>query len=181
MLNVVSEAGLYSLILRSRKPEAKVFKRWITHEVIPSIRKHGAYMTKSVLEQVMESPETVLMMAQRMLDEHRKNEELAKKLAVAQPKADYFDRFIDSGGCTNIRATAKELEIPERVFVSFLLDKRYLYRAPSGGLVPYAKSASDGLFVVKDFVARNGHQGVHTLVTTKDKELFYSLLGQMYC
>ena len=69
---IVNEPGLYTLVLGSRKPEAKAFKRWITHEIIPAIRKHGAYMTKSVLEQVLENPELVLLMAQRMLEEQRK-------------------------------------------------------------------------------------------------------------
>ena len=55
-VNAVNEPGLYTLILGSRKPEAKVFKRWITHEVIPAIRKYGGYMTKSLLEQVLENP-----------------------------------------------------------------------------------------------------------------------------
>ena len=68
---IINEPGLYSLVITSRKPEAKAFKRWITHEVIPAIRKHGAYMTKSVLEQVLENPELVLLMAQRMLEEER--------------------------------------------------------------------------------------------------------------
>lgn len=61
------------------------------------------------------------------------------------------------------------------------VDSSYWRWSCSGGLVPYAKSASDGLFVVKDFVAHDGHQGVHTLITAKGKDLFYSLLSQMCC
>ena len=86
---IINEPGLYSLVITSRKPEAKAFKRWITHEVIPAIRKHGAYMTKSVLEQVLENPELVLLMAQRMLEEQRKNELLQQELRLAKPKADF--------------------------------------------------------------------------------------------
>ena len=91
---IVNEPGLYTLVLGSRKPEAKAFKRWITHEVIPAIRKHGAYMTKSVLEQVLENPELVLLMAQRMLEEQRKNELLQQELRLTKPKADFYDAFI---------------------------------------------------------------------------------------
>ena len=91
---IINEPGLYSLVITSRKPEAKAFKRWITHEVIPAIRKHGAYMTKSVLEQVLENPELVLLMAQRMLEEQRKNELLQQELRLAKPKADFYDAFI---------------------------------------------------------------------------------------
>lgn len=83
---IINEPGLYSLVITSRKPEAKAFKRWITHEVIPAIRKHGAYMTKSVLEQVLENPELVLLMAQRMLEEQRKNELLQQELRLAKPR-----------------------------------------------------------------------------------------------
>lgn len=176
---IINEPGLYSLVLSSRKPEAKAFKRWITHEVIPAIRKHGAYMTKSVLEQVLENPELVLLMAQRMLEEQRKNELLQQELRLAKPKADFYDAFIHPECCTNLRATAKELKVPEKMFTSFLIRKRYLYRAPSGTLLPYAKPASDGLFFVKDYIAVNGHQGVYTLVTPKGKSLFLTMLGEI--
>ena len=178
-VNAVNEPGLYTLILGSRKPEAKAFKRWITHEVIPAIRKHGAYMTKSVLEQVLENPELVLLMAQRMLEEQRKNELLQQELRLAKPKADFYDAFIHPECCTNLRATAKELKVPEKMFTAFLIRKRYLYRAPSGTLLPYAKPASDGLFFVKDYIAVNGHQGVYTLVTPKGKSLFLTMLGEI--
>src|SRR5690625_2230511 len=61
--NVVNEFGLYNLVLGSRKPEAKQFKRWITHEVIPSIRKHGAYMTPETIEQALLNPDTIIKLA----------------------------------------------------------------------------------------------------------------------
>ena len=176
---IINEPGLYSVILRSRKPEAKAFKRWITHEVIPVIRKHGGYMTKSLLEQVLENPNLIYEFARRMLAEQQKNERLKQELDRAKPKADYYDAFIHPESCTNIRATAKELKVPEKMFTAFLIRKRYLYRAPSGGLMPYAKAADDGLFFVKDYIAVNGHQGVYTLVTPKGKALFLSMLGEI--
>ena len=66
---IINESGLYALILTSRKEEAKQFKRWITHEVIPSIRKHGLYMTNSMLEQVSKNPELITAMAKQLLEE----------------------------------------------------------------------------------------------------------------
>lgn len=176
---IINEPGLYSVILCSRKPEAKAFKRWITHEVIPAIRKYGGYMTKSLLEQVLENPNLIYEFARRMLAEQQKNERLKQELDRAKPKADYYDVFIHPESCTNIRATAKELKVPEKMFTAFLIRKRYLYRAPSGGLMPYAKAADDGLFFVKDYIAVNGHQGVYTLVTPKGKALFLSMLGEI--
>ena len=176
---IINAPGLYSVILCSRKPEAKAFKRWITHEVIPAIRKYGGYMTKSLLEQVLENPNLIYEFARRMLAEQQKNERLKQELDRAKPKADYYDAFIHPESCTNIRATAKELKVPEKMFTAFLIRKRYLYRAPSGGLMPYAKAADDGLFFVKDYIAVNGHQGVYTLVTPKGKALFLSMLGEI--
>lgn len=176
---IINEPGLYSLVITSRKPEAKAFKRWITHEVIPAIRKYGGYMTKSLLEQVLENPNLIYEFARRMLEEQQKNERLRQELDRAKPKADYYDAFIHPESCTNIRATAKELKVPEKMFTAFLVRKRYLYRAPSGGLMPYAKAADDGLFFVKDYIAVNGHQGVYTLVTPKGKALFLSMLGEI--
>ena len=178
-MTIINEPGLYSLVLSSRKPEAKAFKRWITHEVIPAIRKYGGYMTKSLLEQVLENPNLIYEFARRMLEEQQKNERLRQELDRAKPKADYYDAFIHPESCTNIRATAKELKVPEKMFTAFLIRKRYLYRAPSGGLMPYAKAADDGLFFVKDYIAVNGHQGVYTLVTPKGKALFLSMLGEI--
>lgn len=176
---IINEPGLYSVILCSRKPEAKAFKRWITHEVIPAIRKYGGYMTKSLLEQVLENPNLIYEFARRMLAEQQKNERLKQELDRAKPKADYYDAFIHPESCTNIRATAKELKVPEKMFTAFLIRKRYLYRAPSGSLMPYAKAADVGLFFVKDYIAVNGHQGVYTLVTPKGKALFLSMLGEI--
>ena len=176
---IVNEPGLYTLVLGSRKPEAKAFKRWITHEVIPAIRKYGGYMTKSLLEQVLENPNLIYEFARRMLAEQQKNERLRQELDRAKAKADYYDAFIHPESCTNIRATAKELKVPEKMFTAFLIRKRYLYRAPSGSLMPYAKAADDGLFFVKDYIAVNGHQGVYTLVTPKGKALFLSMLGEI--
>lgn len=178
-MTIINEPGLYSLVLSSRKPEAKAFRRWITHEVIPTIRKYGGYMTKSLLEQVLENPNLIYEFARRMLAEQQKNERLRQELERTKPKADYYDAFIHPESCTNIRATAKELKVPEKMFTAFLIRKRYLYRAPSGSLMPYAKAADDGLFFVKDYIAVNGHQGVYTLVTPKGKALFLSMLGEI--
>ncbi|MCR8997935.1 BRO family protein, partial [Brevibacillus laterosporus] len=66
---IISESALYSLILRSWKPEAKVFKRWITHEVIPSIRKHGAFMTAGTLEKALTSPDFLIQLATKLKEE----------------------------------------------------------------------------------------------------------------
>lgn len=69
---IINESGLYSLVLSSKLPTAKKFKRWVTNEVIPSIRKHGAYMTPETLEKVLLSPDTLMQLAQNLKDEQEK-------------------------------------------------------------------------------------------------------------
>lgn len=176
---IVNEPGLYTLVLGSRKPEAKAFKRWITHEVIPAIRKHGVYITDEKLKLFAEHPELLDALMKSLYAAHAENLRHRAERQTLLPKADYYDAFMDADGCTNLRTTAKELNVPEKMFTAFLIRKRYLYRAPSGTLLPYAKPASDGLFFVKDYIAVNGHQGVYTLVTPKGKSLFLTMLGEI--
>ena len=176
---IINEPGLYSLVITSRKPEAKAFKRWITHEVIPAIRKHGVYITDEKLKLFAEHPELLDALMKSLYAAHAENLRHRAERQTLLPKADYYDAFMDAECCTNLRATAKELKVPEKMFTAFLIRKRYLYRAPSGTLLPYAKPASDGLFFVKDYIAVNGHQGVYTLVTPKGKSLFLTMLGEI--
>lgn len=168
-VTIVNEPGLYSLIMGSRKPEARAFKHWITHEVIPSIRKHGAYMTDSLMDQVMQNPQMIYKMAEKLLTEHNRAEWLNKELQAAKPKAAYFDAFVHPGDCTNIRNTASELGIPQKEFVTWLLKKKVLYRDFNGQLLPYSTYLHRGCFIVRDFV-QNGHQGVQTLFTPRGKD-----------
>ena len=170
MLNVISEAGLYSLILKSRKPEAKAFKRWITHDVIPMIRKTGGYMTDSLLERIQKEPAVIVEFAQALILEKNRVKALECELNTAKPKADYYDAFINPDDCTNIRTTAKELKIPERKFVQFLLREKYLFRSPSGQLLPYNKDSNAGLFIVRDFVTYC-YTGSQTYFTPKGKDV----------
>ena len=169
-MTVVNEPGLYTLILSSRKPEAKAFKRWITHEVIPTIRKTGGYMTDSLLERIQKEPAVIIELAQTLLKETNRANALEAELGIARPKADYFDAFVNPDDCTNIRTTAKELKIPERKFVKFLLNEGYLFRAPSGQLLPYNKKSNEGLFIVRDFVTFR-YTGSQTYFTPKGKNV----------
>ncbi len=174
MLNIVNEPGLYTLILKSRKPEAQAFRRWIVHEVIPSIRKNGGYITDSLLQQMKESPEILYQFAESLLKERDENARLQDEITDMKPKVEFFDTFVLTETCTNIRNTAKELRIPEKRFIKFLLESGFLYRSPSGELLPYSNPKNDELFRVKDFM-RNGYVGVYTLITPIGKNYIRQL------
>ena len=181
--NFVGETGLYSLVLGSRKPEAKAFKRWITHEVIPSIRKHGAYMTPETLEAAILNPDTIIKIATALKEEKDKNKaleaansELTVRTAIMAPKADYFDELVDRNLLTNFRETAKQISVKEREFVNFLLDRKYIYRDKRGKLMPYANK-NDGLFEIKEcFNEKTEWSGTQTLITPKGRETFRLLM-----
>ena len=155
-------------------PRRSGFERWVFDEVLPSIRQHGAYLTRDKLWEVATSPEALLKLCSDLLAEREKNAALQADNARLQGKAVYYDLFIDLRHSTNLRTTAKELDVPERRFVRFLLERRYVYRTPSGCVLPYAKGSNEGLFCVKDF-CRNGHTGSYTLVTPKGKLHFAEL------
>ena len=171
-MSIISESGLYSLILGSRKPEARAFKRWITHEVIPSIRKHGAYMTDSLLDALEAHPEAVPEYLNRLRSENARNRELTRCLRLALPKAEYYDAFVDPADCTNIRTTAKELGVPEKQFTRYLEEKKYLFRDKNRKLFPRAVKKSAGLFLVRDFYTERGKMGHYTLITPAGKRHF---------
>ncbi len=171
-MSIISESGLYSLILGSRKPEARAFKRWITHEVIPSIRKHGAYMTDSLLDALEAHPEAVPEYLNRLRGENARNRELTRRLRLALPKAEYYDAFVDPADCTNIRTTAKELGVPEKQFTRYLEEKKYLFRDKNRKLFPRAVKKSAGLFLVRDFYTERGKLGHYTLITPAGKRHF---------
>ena len=179
-LTFIPEGDVYRLIVHSRLPGAERFEKWVFDEVLPMIRKTGGYMTASLLEQAAEKPEILLAFADQLLAEHEKNRQLSGEVERLRPKADFYDAFVHEENCTNIRATAKELQIGERAFCRFLMDAGFLYRCPAGYLLPYAKPSNNGLFRVKDFW-KYGHFGQQTLITPQGKNVIRLLLddGQM--
>lgn len=172
----VTESGVYAVILRSDKPNAKKFRKWVTGEVLPSIRKNGGY----IANQENLTPEQIvanaLVVAQNIITQKD------KQIEEMTPKANYFDALVDKKLNTNIRDTAKELGVGEKAFVSFLIGKGYVFRqGKHKQLRPYAKYAEsgNGLFVLKDkHNEQNGWTGQQMYVTPKGKETFRLLLEE---
>ena len=177
--SIINESGLYNVILRSDKPEAKPFRKWVTSEVLPSIRKHGAYMTPETLQAAILNPDTMIQLCQQLKAEQDKNAALTAQNSqltvdkqIMQPKADYFDDLVDKNLLTNFRETAKELGIKPKAFVDWLLSKKYIYRDQKGKLMPY-EGKNNGLFEVKEcFNEKTQWGGVQTLITPKGRETF---------
>lgn len=179
-LTLINESGLYSLILKSKLPQAKQFKRWVTNEVLPSIRKHGLYAT----DELLDNPDFLIEAITKLKEEREKNLKLQainSKLEVEneimQPKAEYFDELVSRNLLTNFRDTAKMLQVKENVFIKFLLNKKYIYRDKKGKLVPYAYK-NTGLFEVKETLNHKTEwKGTQTSITPLGREHFRVLVA----
>ena len=181
--NFINEANFYKLVFQSRKPEAEKFADWVTSEVLPSIRKHGAYMTDQVAYNITHNKQALadlLLMAGNQLKEKEaviKNLEAEKAVlsvenTIMKPKADYFDELVDRNLLTSFRETVKQLKIKERKFIDFLMEKKYIYRDKKGKLQPTANK-NDGLFEVKETLnEKTQWSGTQTLITPKGRETF---------
>lgn len=175
--NFIPESDLYRLVFSSKLPTAEKFTDWVTSEVLPSIRKHGAYMTPETLEAAILSPDYLLKVVIALKDETDKrkaleavNSRLTVQNQIMQPKADYFDELVDRNTLTNFRETAKELGVPPKRLVQFLIDRKYLYRDKRGKLLPF-ENKNNGLFEVKEtFNEKTQWSGTQTLVTPKGRE-----------
>lgn len=175
---LINESGLYSLILSSKLESAKRFKHWVTGEVLPFIRRHGAYMTDALLEQAGNA-DVAAKVVRALSEERNLNRKLACQLKQAEaqltealPKAAYFDALVDCPDCTGTRLTAKKLGVPQSMFTAYLVRKKYAYYDAKGIMHPYALPYRNGLFVVREYIAPNGHRGTQMLVTPRGKQVF---------
>ena len=175
----IPENIFYRLAMKANNETAEKFQAKVADEVIPSIRKHGAYMTEDTLDRMINSPEFGIKLLTALKEEKDKrkalevaNSELTVQNAIMAPKADYFDDLVDRHLLTSFRDTAKELGIPPKAFVGWLLEKKYLYRDQKHKLVPY-ENKNNGLFEVRESKNdKTGWAGTQTLVTPKGRETF---------
>lgn len=170
--NVINEYGLYSLVLGSRKPEAKEFKRWITHDVIPAIRKHGGYLTANTIEEVLSNPDTLIRLATDLKREH---EERAKAEALIQsqkPKVLFADAVSTSKQSCLIGELAKVLkqngvEIGQNRLFEVLRREGYLGRMGERYNLPTQRSMELGLMEIKKSTINQPDGSIRVTTTTK--------------
>jgi len=175
----IPEGDIYRLVIKSELPGAEKFESWIFDEVLPSIRKHGGYIANQENMTPEELMAKALMVAQKTLAERdARISALTVENQIMAPKAAYFDDLVDRNLLTGLRETAKELNVPPKQFVSFLLDGKYLYRDKKKKLMPYQRHVDEGLFVLKEcFNDKTQWGGTQTMVTPKGRETFRLLMA----
>ena len=107
--NIITEAGMYSLVMASKKPEAKTFKRWVTHEVLPSIRSHGMYATPQTVERMLADPDTMIATLKALKAERQRSQALMEDNARLLPKATMYDVAMEAEGTMSITEAARQL------------------------------------------------------------------------
>ncbi|MGG3706994.1 BRO family protein [Heyndrickxia coagulans] len=175
-MTIINEPGLYSVILKSRKPEAKEFKRWITHEVIPSIRKHGAYMTPETLEKTISDPDFLIGLLTNLKEEKAKRvkAEQERNRVIEQQRADLpytsFGKVVsNSTGAVSIGAFAKMLydkhgiNIGRNKLFEWLRSHGYLISGGREHNNPKQIYLEQGLFVVKPTIVSRTEGDVEKL------------------
>ncbi|WEA57283.1 phage antirepressor [Pediococcus pentosaceus] len=104
----INESGMYSLVLSSKLPNAKKFKRWVTNEVLPSIRKHGAYMTDEKIEEALLNPDTIISLATQLKNEREGRLIAEQQVKEFQPKVSYYDKVLSNDALMTISLIAKD-------------------------------------------------------------------------
>lgn len=178
-MSIINEAGLYSLVLGSRKPEAKAFKRWITHEVIPTIRKHGAYMTEQTIAKALESPDFLIELAMKLKTEQEErkrleaeNAEQAKELDEAKPKVIFADGVCASKTSILIGDLAKLIrqngvEVGQKRLFAWLRENGHLMKSGESYNMPTQRSMEAKWFEIKESSVLNPDGSIRVTKTPK--------------
>jgi prophage antirepressor-like protein len=143
---IINESGLYNVILRSDKPQAKQFKKWITAEVLPTIRKHGAYMTADTIEKTLTDPDYLIRLATTLKEERDKRIAAERQIEADKPKVEFFDQVADSKDAVDLGTAARVLNMGigrNRLF-EILRDNKILMENNQ----PYQKYIDAGYFRV---------------------------------
>lgn len=185
--NIVSEYGLYNLILASRKKEAKRFKRWITHEVIPTIRKHGAYMSSEVIEKTLSDPDYLIRLATNLKEEKAKRALAEAQIERDKPKVLFADTVSSSNKSCLVGELAKLIsqeairrgEINKKIgqnnLFAWMRSSGYLCKSGERKNQPLQQYVEQGLFELKKgtYVDANGVNVLTTTTKVTGKGIIY--------
>lgn len=125
---IINESGLYSLVLSSKLPDAKKFKHWVTSEVLPTIRKHGAYMTPEKIEEAILNPDTIIQLATQLKQEREGRLIAEQRVNELTPKADYCDKVLADKSLVTITQIAKDYGMSGRALNAILHDLGVIYK-----------------------------------------------------
>lgn len=186
-LTFINESGVYALVFGSKLESAKRFKKWVTSEVLPSIRKHGAYMTENTIEKALTSPDFLIQLATKLKEEQEARHALELVVEESKPKVLFADAVTSSPTSVLVGNLAKVLRqnginIGSRRLFAWLRENGYLIKRMSDRNMPTQRSMEAGLFEIKETVTNNC---IHRtpMVTGKGQLYFVNkfLKDKVYC
>lgn len=187
---LINESGVYSLILSSKMPKAREFKRWVTSEILPSIRKHGAYMTDETLKKALTSPDFLIQLATELKQEQEKRKELESKIEQDRPKVIFADAVEASHTSILIGELAKILrqngyDIGQNRLFAKLRNDGYLCKSGTSYNMPTQRSMDMGLFEIKETTVAvpNGSKVTKTTKVTGRGQIYFinKFTGGLVC
>ena len=172
LLSFIPEGDVYRLITHSKLPTAQKFESWVFDEVIPSIHKHGAYMTGETLEKALTSPDFLIELATKLKEEQAKRIELESKIEEDKPKVLFAQAVETSKSTILVGDLAKILRqngvnIGQRRLFDWLRDNGYLMKAGSSRNLPTQSAMDAGLFEIKESTVNNPDGSIRINKTTK--------------
>lgn len=172
---LVNESGLYSLILSSKLPTAKVFKRWVTSDVLPSIRKTGGYATPEAIYKTLTEPKNLIIVLETLAEEQAKNKRLTAENAVLSVKAKYYDAILASSESLPITQIAKDYGMSAVTLNKLLADMDIQFKR-CGTWILYQDYADKGYTQTKTFIINENQTKSYTTWTQKGRLFLYNLL-----
>lgn len=171
-MTVITESGLYALIMRSNKPEARRFRKWVTSEVLPTIRKHGAYATPQTIESIISDPGNAIRLLQALKEEQERSAALRKQAEIDAPKALFADAVSASDTCILVGELAKILrqngvKIGQNRLFEQMRNDGWLMKSGDSRNMPTQKAMEMALFEIKERTIQNPDGSVRITKTTK--------------
>lgn len=171
----ISEGDLYRLIIRSKLPAAMRFETWVFDEILPSIRKHGAFVTNETLEKILESPVFAQRLFGQIADERKKTAEMKAHVAELVPKARYYDVILQSRNAVQVSIIAKDYGMSAAAFNRLLHDLRIQYKIGDTWLL-YQQYAGQGYTKSRTYYVNEYKSAIHTYWTQKGRLFLYEML-----
>jgi anti-repressor protein len=182
-VNIINESGLYALIFKSRKEEAKKFRKWVTSEVLPTIRKHGLYVTSQTLEEMIVNPDFTIKLLETIKSERVEKQKALALLEAQKPRVEFAERLQKSEGTLSVRDFAKVLcdkgfPVGQNRLFDILRDKGFLDRSNK----PYQHYVDMGIFTLKEATYPNPSTNddiiyIQVRITAKGQEYLYQKLN----
>nr|DAH41582.1 MAG TPA: repressor domain protein [Caudoviricetes sp.] len=176
-VTIINESGLYSLIMSSKLPSAKQFKHWVTSDILPTIRQHGAYLTPEKVEEVLMNPDTIIKLATQLKAEREGRIKAEAALKAATPKVEYYDEYMNREETFTVTFVANTLAMGQHQLYKKLREIGWLCK-PYGCSHQVTEYAPEDVFKIVPVLHTGGGKGSQIRVTAKGMKKIQSLFDK---